>query len=114
MLNIVVRTTFEGLHCWPECPYEEVAFLRNPHRHLFHVTVKCSVTHSDRELEFFILKRDLDLYIKTLNYNLGQSSCEDLCNMIYANLVDNYPTINYVSVFEDGENGAELILENKV
>ena len=38
-LNLVrrwirVRTTFEGFHCWPSAP-NEVAFLRNVHRHLF-------------------------------------------------------------------------------
>ena len=48
---VVVKTTFSALHAWPECPYEDVAFLRTPHRHVFYVTMKIQTTE-DRELEF--------------------------------------------------------------
>lgn len=56
---IEVDTQFEALHSWPECPYEDVAFLRNAHRHMVYVTVRIS-TAVDREIEFFRFKRVVD------------------------------------------------------
>ena len=53
---IVVRLCFEGIHCWPECDIQDVQFLKNPHRHIFYVTVKWEVKHSDRDKEFISLK----------------------------------------------------------
>ena len=35
-----VTTTFDALHCWPDIPADHPKqFLKNPHRHLFHVAV---------------------------------------------------------------------------
>jgi len=50
--NIIINLEFEATHCWPECPIEEVAFLRSPHRHVFHVQMKRDVAHDDRDVEF--------------------------------------------------------------
>ena len=33
--NIYVKFTKEGIHCYPDAP-EDVEFLKNPHRHIFH------------------------------------------------------------------------------
>ncbi len=107
---ICIRFDFEGTHCWPEAP-EEVAFLRNPHRHLFKVAVNCDVRHDDRELEFFILKKALKEFVPHLykgpNNDLGRLSCEQMaesfCN--YMRVVHKRKTIS-VEVSEDGENSA--------
>ena len=101
---VVVKTTFSALHAWPECPYEDVAFLRTPHRHIFYVTMKIQ-TMKDRELEFIRLKKELDFYIRD-NWegnNLGKLSCEKIAE----NLMNNF-NANFVGVFEDDENGAEI------
>lgn len=111
---IIIRDQFPALHSWPECPHEEVAFLRNPHRHMFHVEVKLVVDHNDRAIEFFMFKRVLSQVLLDLyaNRDLGSKSCEMLCNDLRHVIFYNYPekvTIKSISVFEDGENGAEVV-----
>ncbi len=103
--RVVIRTSFIAVHCWPECPLEEVEFLRSPHRHVFHVTVKFDVSHNDRDIEFIKAKKEIDSYLRD-NYDykdIGRMSCEDIADRIME-------TFNaaFVSVFEDDENGAEI------
>jgi len=43
---IIIKTQFEALHCWPDCPYEDVEFLKNSHRHIFYVTVKFKINQT--------------------------------------------------------------------
>jgi len=111
---IIVKDQFPALHSWPGCPYEEVAFLRNPHRHIFHVTVKIRVNHDDRDVEFFMFKNALSDMLHSLyaNRDLGSMSCEMMCNKIKQDLGYNYFSavdIHSISVFEDDENGAEVV-----
>jgi len=109
---IIVRTHFEGIHNWPDCPHEDVAFLRNKHRHIFHVEVKIEVSHNNRDLEFIRVKRAINSFIQTsLGKNLsndcielGSMSCEDIAELIIHKFM-NWP-IRSVSIFEDNENGA--------
>lgn len=102
---VQITDQFEGLHNWPEAP-EQVAFLRDPHRHIFKVRIRVSVTHDDRELEFFILRsRAREFYPKT--YNIGRQSCEQMANKILNGLKSIYKVRTYeVEVSEDGENSA--------
>ena len=102
---IIVRTQFEATHSWPNCPHEDVKFLRNEHRHIFHVEVKIKVTHNDRELEFIRVKREItDLLNNVLGSKLESMSCEDIA-LFVCNTYPQWP-IKSVSVFEDNENGA--------
>ena len=104
MLNIIVNTKFSAIHCWPSCPIEEVGYLRNPHRHEFHVQVKTEVNHTDRDIEFINLKNKINTYIRA-NFDqkdLGATSCETICKMLSLKF-----NLDYVQVLEDGENGAE-------
>ena len=68
---IKVRTEFEGFHYYPEAGTIDarIKFLENEHRHIFKVEVKISVTHLDRELEFFLVKWALQEFIKAGNQN---------------------------------------------
>jgi 6-pyruvoyl-tetrahydropterin synthase len=116
---IVVRTQFEGIHSWPECPYKEVAFLKNPHRHLFYVELLLPI-ESDRYLEFFMIKSELDVYIReyigeknphNTTLNLGSLSCE----MIAENILDYFSRKLTLKeglcvVSEDNENGSLITL----
>ena len=104
---IVVRTQFEGTHRYPDAP-DEVAFLRYPHRHVFHVELQIEVYHDDRELEFIIVKRDLDAYIKWMFESCIDKSCEAMAELIrsYAHERWGEHRLVNVGVFEDGENGA--------
>ncbi len=101
---IVVRTQFEAIHNWPACPFKSVDFLTHPHRHIFYTEVKWEVSHSDRDKEFIIQKRILIEYLrKNYEKDLGSMSCEMIAEDILSHL-----EADYVSVFEDNENGAEV------
>ena len=104
---IIVKTQFEGFHCWPNAP-TEVMFLRNSHRHIFYVVAKIPIT-SDRQLEFFIVKKTIDDYIKSI-YIGPDASCESIAENIAKYIQEAYQirTDITVQVFEDNENGAEV------
>ena len=104
---VIVRLQFEAIHHWPECPYDDVDFLRHPHRHIFHVEAKALVFHDDRDVEFIRLKRDLEEHMKVWYHgtNIGRKSCE----MIAVEILNAYPGLTSVKVFEDNENGAEVV-----
>lgn len=102
---IVIKTSFEAIHNWPDCPIEEVSFLKHPHRHIFHVKMKWDVSHNDRDIEFIQAKRKVDNFVEWhwAGKNIGAKSCE----MLAQTLLDLF-NASFVSVFEDNENGAEL------
>jgi len=97
----------EGTHNWPECPFEEVAYLRDPHRHVFHIKAYKEVTHNDREVEFIILKHKIQDYFVDTYYTdknlcvFGSKSCE----MIATELIKEFK-LSRCEVSEDNENGA--------
>ncbi len=105
---LFVKAQFSAIHCWPGCPYDEVKFLRHPHRHLFFVVLKIRTTE-DRQEEFFLVKKQLQevLDAKFANKDLGSSSCETIAYEIYCALKERFD-IYSVEVSEDNENGAEL------
>lgn len=117
---IVVKTQFQGIHRYTGAP-DEVAFLRQPHRHMFYVELEMQVFNNDRELEFLLVKKSLDNFIK-LNYgmiDLGNKSCEMIAEEIqkwakkyYYLDAHQYPNVSFrkvnVKVFEDNENGCYL------
>ena len=104
----------EGIHNWPACPFEEVAYLRDPHRHMFHIKAYKAVNHDDRDVEFIMLKHQIAEYLysayashgmkKEPMYRIchfGAMSCE----MIAEILIDRFDLVQ-CEVSEDGENGA--------
>lgn len=104
---IKVRTQFEGFHHYPNAGDidHRIKFLEYEHRHLFKVEVKISVTHLDRELEFFLVKWALEDFIGSGDQN--HKSCE----MIATDILDNHLIPAYghnryyeVTVSEDGES----------
>jgi hypothetical protein len=112
--NVIVRLEVDGLHCWPAAKevFPEVSFLSDPHRHIFHITLKKAVYHDDRDVEFIMFKRDVLEYLRDAYYlelqrthDFGARSCE----MIARELLTEFEC-EYVSVFEDNENGAEVYL----
>lgn len=98
---IVVTFQVEGTHRWPECPFEDVAFLREKHRHIFHVRATKQVTHSDRQVEIIRLKRSMLMYADKFGGDFGRASCEDMAE----HLVEKFDLIT-CQVLEDNENGA--------
>jgi hypothetical protein len=103
---IKVRTQFQGFHHYPGAGKIDprIAFLEHDHRHLFKVEVKISVTHSDRELEFFLTQWAIEDFIKGGEFN--HKSCEMIARDILDMLGPKYGWNRYyeVTVSEDGES----------
>jgi hypoxanthine phosphoribosyltransferase len=127
---VTVRTDFQGVHCWPECPFEEVSFLKQPHRHVFKVQVDVELPmEQDRQIEFFMLQEAVgrrlrqlyqfsgiadgfDSYTDPFYWSLGSRSCETIAQELIAALRGSpllEPALAIrVTVSEDGENGATV------
>jgi hypothetical protein len=103
--EVFVTTQFEAIHNWPGCPFDEVAYLRDPHRHVFHIKAYKKVNHDDRDVEFIMLKHAINNYLIT-KYPLrlfGAKSCE----MLARELIEVFQ-LSKCEVSEDNENGAIL------
>lgn len=104
--RIIVKFQVEGTHAWKDCPFEEVAYLKNPHRHVFHVTAKKTVNHDNRDIEIIMLKRYMQMWLSCADrsaVNFHDRSCETIARH-YLEKFD----LDYCSVLEDNENGAEI------
>jgi hypothetical protein len=115
MIRRWIEVTFqkEGIHKYPAAATDpnlaDVAFLANPHRHMFHFSVRISVQHNDRDIEFIQFKRWLESLYTNSTLQLDYQSCEMLAESLIATIKDRYPGRDMeVKVFEDGENGAVL------
>lgn len=104
---IKVRTEFEGFHRYPKAGDIDprIKFLELEHRHMFKVEVTITVTHDDRELEFFLVKWALADFIEAGDQN--HKSCEMIATDILVNhLIPSYGDNRCykVVVSEDGES----------
>lgn len=104
---IKIRTEFEGYHFYPNAGEidSRIKFLEYEHRHMFMIEVKISVTHLDRELEFFLVKWALRDFIKSGDMN--HKSCEMIAEEILnQHLIPKYGNDRYyeIIVSEDGES----------
>jgi len=106
MKTIFIRTTFDGIHNWKDAP-DKVYYLRKPHRHRFYVELEIEVKHSNRELEFYIVKDWLDGILKSM---LKDKSCEMMCEYIIRKVKEKWGSDRTVicEVSEDNENGARV------
>ena len=113
MLTTVISSLqVEGTHRWPDCPIPEVAFLRDEHRHMFHIKAEKEVTHDDRDVEIIMMKRSIESYLsaKYRNHSVDGQYCRFgslSCEQIAKELVEQFDLIR-CSVLEDGENGAAV------
>jgi hypothetical protein len=103
---IKIRTEFEGYHFYPGAGEidSRIKFLENEHRHMFKVEVKISVTHLDRELEFFLVKWSLQDFIRS--GKMDHKSCEMIAtDILEQHLLPRYGERYYeIVVSEDGES----------
>ena len=108
--KVVIKTQFEGFHSFRHAP-EEVAFLKNEHRHIFEITATLPET-KDRSLEFFIVQRALFDICKVIFKE--DLSCEGYAKNVADKLLIAYklPSCE-VRVFEDGEVGACVFAERE-
>lgn len=101
---IKIKSNFIGYHSYPYAP-ENVAFLRNVHRHIFGVSVKIEILDDlNRELEFFTELEKLNRFLK---HNYEGKTFTSSCEMIAQTILDNLLYLDRkleVEVDEDGEN----------
>lgn len=113
-INIIVNLQIEAFHNWPAAKevFPEVGFLAERHRHIFHICCKKEVDHDDRDVEIILFKRTVleylyDEYVRKGSViqvcELGSTSCE----MLARELLERFK-LEYCSVLEDNENGAEI------
>lgn len=106
LTSVYVQTTFVGFHRWKDAP-APVEFLRNWHRHVFHVTLTVEVGHDNRDVEFFVLKHELNAYLKThWDDKHFEASCEQIAKAVVTEFVRRKYDVILAKVSEDGENGA--------
>jgi len=102
--NIIISLQYAATHFWSGCNIQEVIYLKDEHRHVFHITCKKEVSHDDRDVEIISFKNEvlgwLDFHYKG---KFGGKSCE----MIARELLNDFE-LNYCKVLEDNENGAEI------
>jgi hypothetical protein len=98
----------DGLHNWPECPFDEVDFLRPLHRHVFHIKAYKLVNHDDRDVEFIMFKHTLVKFLRDMYWDeqkqshvFGRMSCESIAENLHTNF-----DLSACEVSEDGENGS--------
>jgi predicted methyltransferase MtxX (methanogen marker protein 4) len=102
----------EGTHNWKDCPFEEVAYLRDTHRHVFWIKAYKEVSHSDRDVEFIMLKHRIEQYLKSKYRNTFLKLCvfgSMSCEMIAEELITAFDLCK-CEVNEDNENGAIVIV----
>lgn len=119
-LTVWAKTTFVGWHYWPDAPAER-AYLRDSHRHLFHVSAELEVGHDDREVEFHdlmrVVERSLEMIGDPVEWglggrNLGPRSCEAVARWVADAVARTYPgRLLSIEVSEDNECGARLMLD---
>ena len=109
--KIIINLQFAATHHWSTIPQEHSQFyLKELHRHVFHIRMKWYVDDDDRQIEFIELKNGIENWLKS-SYKvpgeftpcIGRMSCEMFCKL----LMDKFDAC-YVRVLEDGENGAEI------
>lgn len=108
--EIIVNTRFTAFHRWKDAP-SKYAYLQSLHRHEFHVKLWKRVSHSDREIEFIDLKNQITDYVNTMAANSKQV-LEWSCEQWALDLFIKFDAIR-VEVYEDGENGGAIELEDE-
>lgn len=101
---IKVTWDFVGFHKFHKAA-DNVAFLRDIHRHKFKCSAMIEVFHDDRELEFFTVQDELSSIFSRKSQDL--KSCEmiasDICDFILKKYGERELLIE---VSEDGENSS--------
>lgn len=106
----------EGIHRWETCPFEEVFYLRDPHRHVFHIKAYKQVNHDDRDVEFIMLKHQIENHLYTEYGSDLTNVCEFgnmSCEMIAKELIRLFD-LSRCEVSEDNENGAVVTVIEEV
>lgn len=107
MLFAKITAQFEGIHYWKDAKGDE-SFLKNPHRHIFHIIVYIEQFHNDRDIEYIAFKRWLN---KNASKKIDYKSCEMIAEDLARKIKRKYGNRKLkIEVTEDNENGCILEL----
>ena len=112
-MEVFCTLQVEGTHNWPGCPHDEVAYLRDLHRHVFYIKAFKRVYHSDRDTEFIMLKHEISEYFRRTYLDLDTHLCKfgaKSCEMIAIELIKEF-NLTRCEVSEDNENGSIVTVE---
>lgn len=106
MKNMLWITCQRSLfHKYP-FPPQEVEYLGNLHRHLFHFKVGIEIFHNERDVEFIMFKQFVEEKAVSAIPLKSTWSCESMADVVYEIIANYYPNrAIFVEVSEDGENG---------
>lgn len=110
MIYVITYNEIEGTHCWSNAP-KAIKILRHPHRHVFVIWAKFSVSHSDRDIEIILKQHEIQKWFHDrfgCPADFGEMSCE----MIAQEVLDAFDNCVTCEVLEDGRGGAEVQKEN--
>lgn len=108
--TVLVTLQVEGLHRWPDARQKEpeMGYLADMHRHIFHIKCEKDVSHSDRDKEFIMMKREVLAYI-TGKWGYAPAQFKDMsCEMIAKDIMTEF-NLRSCEVWEDLENGARVV-----
>lgn len=114
---IGVKLSVEGMHYYSDASEKHglpMKFLEFPHRHMFHIEVRVSVKHDNRDKEFLLLKREVIKYLHSKYYQEELNALDFhkmSCEMIAKDLMFVFHA-DSVKVSEDDENYALVSLED--
>lgn len=107
--SMMVWVTFQrkGYHFYPNAP-EDVAYLRDRHRHLFKFRVGITAKHENREIEFHQFLNKIESWYDSGALELNHKSCEMIADDLAQRIEDEYGAGRRltIEVAEDGECGA--------
>jgi len=106
-VTVWAKATGPGFHYWSDAP-DNRDYLRDRHRHLFHLMAEVEVTHDDRDVEFHDLQDAIRAWWGPDALDLGPTSCESIARSLAGHLAGLGMRVVSVEVAEDGENGATL------
>ena len=107
--QVIITFQKEGVHHWPAAKdvFPDVAFLSDPHRHMFHFKVQLEVFHDDRDVEFIQFKRELEALYDAGVMQLDYKSCEMMAQDLAKYIQTKYPKRDLtIDISEDNENGS--------
>jgi len=109
MINYIwITTQREFIHYYTDAP-NDVDFLRNRHRHIFHFKVYVEIKHNNRDVEFIKFKREVEDIINEWDIDVGYMSCEMMADKLHRVLEGRLPKRKIIiEVSEDNENGVVM------
>lgn len=108
--EIIIKFDIEGFHKYENAP-EQVAFLRDLHRHTFKVKCGIKVNHNERDKELFMVRDEITEYINQVYgspANFDNMSVESIAQEILEFAQED--GMMWVEVWEEDTGGARISL----